>query len=232
MNRTLPLYLGKTTRGEETREKLLRAGLMLFGQRGFDGVSARDLATQADTPLSAMTYHFGTMEGLYTAVIETMVADMNAKIAPAIPHIHAALCEGSMRPQRVLKQLTEHLVREIVCCQDEPEWAMLMMREHFSPTKAFDAIYQLLMLPMHAVLCDIFAALYATQLNQVIHHQTIESAQHDEHIQLRAFAHLGKIIFFDIGSNTIRRHMAWDHMGEQHVTAIVQAIMPINNLNE
>jgi AcrR family transcriptional regulator len=209
-----PIYFEKTSRGEETCEKLLRAGLKLFGQRGFDGVSARELAATANTPLSAVTYHFGTMNGLYAAVMEKMVDDIAAKVAPKLPILQAALHSKALTAQQALDQLTEHLVYEIACSQDEPEWPLMMMREHLRPTPAFEAIYARLMMPVHGLICEVLTALRGT------------SAYAETDIQLQAFAHLGKIIFFNIGSNTICRRMAWHSVGDGdgHLSDIVRAL--------
>jgi AcrR family transcriptional regulator len=66
---------GKTNkaRGEETREKLLKVGLKLFAMNGFNGVSMRSLAAEAEVNLATVGYHFGGKQGLYEAVIEEIV---------------------------------------------------------------------------------------------------------------------------------------------------------------
>ncbi|NDV25525.1 CerR family C-terminal domain-containing protein [Desulfovibrio sp. JC010] len=66
---------GKTNkaRGEETREKLVDVGLQLFAMNGFNGVSMRNLASEAEVNLATVGYHFGGKQGLYEAVIREII---------------------------------------------------------------------------------------------------------------------------------------------------------------
>jgi TetR/AcrR family transcriptional regulator, regulator of cefoperazone and chloramphenicol sensitivity len=200
-----------TPRGSVTRDKLLQAGLLLFGRRGFDGVSARELAAQAGTPVSAVTYHFATMEALYLAVIEQMVAQMDARLAPEVRVIQTALIGRHITPQAAVERITEHLVQEIVCCQDHPEWPMLIIREHMVPSAAYELIYNNVMLRTHTLLCELFALIRGGKPS-------------DPAIELAAFAHIGQIIFFRIGAETIKRRMGWAAIDSEHHGAISAAV--------
>jgi AcrR family transcriptional regulator len=53
-----------------TAESLLDAGQRLFAERGYDASSVRDLTAAASANLGAVTYHFGSKEALYHAVLE------------------------------------------------------------------------------------------------------------------------------------------------------------------
>lgn len=53
----------------EIKETILYAAIELFSQRGFDGVSIRDIATLADVHFASIRYHFGDKEELYNACI-------------------------------------------------------------------------------------------------------------------------------------------------------------------
>ncbi|ACS80823.1 CerR family C-terminal domain-containing protein [Maridesulfovibrio salexigens] len=66
---------GKTNkaRGEETRQKLIEVGLRLFAMNGFNGVSMRNLASEAEVNLATVGYHFGGKQGLYEAVIREII---------------------------------------------------------------------------------------------------------------------------------------------------------------
>jgi AcrR family transcriptional regulator len=54
--------------GEQSRERLLRAGLSLFAQKGFEKTSTREIAEAAHTNIAAISYYFGDKAGLYRAV--------------------------------------------------------------------------------------------------------------------------------------------------------------------
>lgn len=56
------------------RAKLLEVGTKLFSERGLYGVSIRELALDAGTSISMISYHFGSKEGLYEAVLQQQFA--------------------------------------------------------------------------------------------------------------------------------------------------------------
>ena len=54
--------------GEQSRLRLLHAGLRLFAQQGFSQTSTREIAEAAGTNVAAISYYFGDKAGLYRAV--------------------------------------------------------------------------------------------------------------------------------------------------------------------
>lgn len=52
-----------------TKEKILEIAAELFAEKGFDGVSIRDITKAAGANLGAVTYHFGSKEGLFGEII-------------------------------------------------------------------------------------------------------------------------------------------------------------------
>ena len=73
------------TRAEETRERLVAAAVQLFAERGFDGVTLRDIAAAAERPFSAITYHFASKEELWrraaTEIHQTIEDHFSRRIA-------------------------------------------------------------------------------------------------------------------------------------------------------
>ena len=73
----IPMRKTKTARIEATDKQepnrrtriLLEAG-KLFGEKGYNGVSMRELAEAADVQLSSIVYHFSTKENLYRSVFD------------------------------------------------------------------------------------------------------------------------------------------------------------------
>jgi TetR/AcrR family transcriptional regulator len=59
-----------------SRMKLVLTAAKLFSEKGFDGVSTRDIAGAAGVNISLISYYFNGKEGLYMAVLEdfTIVA--------------------------------------------------------------------------------------------------------------------------------------------------------------
>ena len=58
-----------------TKELLIETAERLFGQRGFDGVSLREIATEAgQSNANVVQYHYGDKAGLISAILEDRVA--------------------------------------------------------------------------------------------------------------------------------------------------------------
>ena len=60
------------------KDRLISVAIRQFGERGFDGASTRDIAAEAETTMSNITYHFGSKEGLYRAAAEAIVMRFSA----------------------------------------------------------------------------------------------------------------------------------------------------------
>jgi AcrR family transcriptional regulator len=53
----------------EAKTRLLRAAVLLFAEKGFGGVSIREIATAADRNSSSISFHFGGKEGIHQAAV-------------------------------------------------------------------------------------------------------------------------------------------------------------------
>lgn len=66
-------------RAEITRANLIEAAALLFSERGFDGVSVKDLETAAGVKRNLLTYHFGDKETLWKAAADAIFGQMKAE---------------------------------------------------------------------------------------------------------------------------------------------------------
>lgn len=70
----------KTARDPEaTRQNLIAAGTELFARFGLYGARVDAIASAAGVSKQLIYYHFGDKEGLYTAVLEAIYADIRAR---------------------------------------------------------------------------------------------------------------------------------------------------------
>ena len=103
----------------DTRSALVRASTSLFAQHGYDGTSIRAITRRANANLGAITYHFGSKDGLYDAVIESLVEPMRAFAAEAaraegppldrIERLVRGLFQFLKEHPELLRLLTQHL---------------------------------------------------------------------------------------------------------------------------
>jgi AcrR family transcriptional regulator len=52
----------------DVRKRLLRTGLRLFSQKGFDGATVREICDEAESNLAAINYYFGDKTGYFQSV--------------------------------------------------------------------------------------------------------------------------------------------------------------------
>ncbi len=68
---------------EDTRARILRVALDLFGSRGYHATSVREIAEKLDLTKTAVLYHFPSKKEIVAALAEPMLTDMDAAIAAA-----------------------------------------------------------------------------------------------------------------------------------------------------
>lgn len=207
-------------RGAETRSRLIEAALEVFGHKGFEGASTREIASAADANLAAIVYHFGGKEELYRAVAEQVVAGIAGRLGAglALPGAAAAMPAGpnggahpfaaiearlaGIGPAAAVALLTrivETFVDVIVAAEEGAAWARFMVREQLDPTSAFDVIYGL-MGPAHGIACR----LVGTALGR-----DPESLE----VKLRAFSIIGQGLVFRVAQSVVLRRIGRARIG-------------------
>ncbi|MGD2216234.1 MAG: TetR/AcrR family transcriptional regulator [Gemmatimonadales bacterium] len=102
-----------------TAAALITAARELFARLGYDAASVRAITTRAGVNLGAVTYHFGSKEALYEAVIESALGPSRQRLrgaaagaGPPLERLEAAvraffafLYESPDLPRLMLQQL-------------------------------------------------------------------------------------------------------------------------------
>jgi AcrR family transcriptional regulator len=117
-----------------TREKLIETAGRMFAERGFDGVSVRDIVRAAGANLGAVTYHFGGKEALFVEVI--------MRKTERLRDLAIKIIAGGDAPDVKLSKLLEAYALRILC--EEPS-LKVMFREMISggvrmPRKAVESV--------------------------------------------------------------------------------------------
>ena len=64
----------KKINNENSKEKILTAATKLFAQKGFDGVSVREICKEASTNICMVSYYFGGKKELYQGIIDNLIS--------------------------------------------------------------------------------------------------------------------------------------------------------------
>lgn len=196
------------TKSTTTRETLIKAGLSLFGEAGFDATSTRQIAQAAGANISAISYHFGGKEGLRLACAEYAAESMAATMGAGLTMAENLSAEdASMALERILSGLVKMLLLD----PQARELAQFMLREVVQTGEVLDAIFPKFIEPTHKSLCALWAR--ATG-------QDAES----EAVILTLFSLLGQVVYFRIGQEIVNKRMGWDSVGPAQAEMIENVI--------
>jgi AcrR family transcriptional regulator len=73
-------------KSEETRQRILRAALKLFQERGFDAATMRDIAEEAGMATGAAYYYFPSKDAIVMEFYRQSSAQMQPKLEAALEH--------------------------------------------------------------------------------------------------------------------------------------------------
>jgi len=104
---------GAQSRGEDTRRRILETALQVFAIDGYDGASTRQLAERAGVNLPAIQYYFGSKEGLFRAVIDSIIERTEQHMEPLAGEVRAALARADT-PRDVLLELLCRMLEAFV----------------------------------------------------------------------------------------------------------------------
>ncbi|MBG06915.1 MAG: hypothetical protein CMM59_22900 [Rhodospirillaceae bacterium] len=147
--------------GDESRARILESAGKLFAERGFNGVSTRELAKAAGVNVSAIAYYFRGKKGLYRAVFDQLIEDTNPFFQPTAAYIRQSVEDANGDPKK-LANLTKWLISTLltgVLSNDRMRWQMgLMLREYHQPSDGFPILLEHRVNPMHDAVAGLVSA--------------------------------------------------------------------------
>ncbi|HBF31622.1 TetR/AcrR family transcriptional regulator [Rhizobium sp.] len=108
--------------GDQTREKIINAAERLFGSLSFDTVSLRDITNEAGVTLALASYHFGTKENLFSAIITRRADILNCTRRE---RLNALDISGTMSVEAVLDAFIHPLFEQMK--SDDEGWKAYLM---------------------------------------------------------------------------------------------------------
>lgn len=93
---------------DDTVEALVASARRLFSERGYDGASIRAITGDAGANLGAVTYHFGSKEGLYHEVLRRAVAPLRDRVDKALALPGSTLDRATRVVDAYFEHFTQH----------------------------------------------------------------------------------------------------------------------------
>ena len=193
-------------RGEETRAALIAAALALYGDKGYEATSTREIAAAAKANSAMIAYHFGGKEGLRAACAD-FVAERLRGIFGDAPE-----AETPQAARAALSALLRAFIRRVVADEAARPLARFLLREISDPSAAFARIYETAFAPLHRRACRLWAR--ATGGDP-------ESAD----TRLAVFAVIGQALYFRIARVAVLMRMGWADIGPAEAAQIEAMIL-------
>lgn len=199
-------------RTKETREQLLRAATSAFALHGFHAASLKTIAEQAQINQALIAYHFGGKDGLYLAVFENIVQQLQARIGERVeaiasllntPPATAGQDRAALLP--VVYALSDAMT-ELFTSEQSRDWALLISREQSAPTAAFELLY------------EGYMGRVLNLLTQLI--QRIRPLASPQECRLLVISLLGQTLAFRIACTGVLRLLGWEQIGPAEVALI------------
>src|SRR6202050_5540845 len=137
----------KKTVARRGKERLLDAAERLFAQRGFHGVSLRDITEAAGVDVALVGYHFGSKRALFTAVFERRAEVLNRERLELLEEVRRAAVPGTPEIEAIVNAFSYPLLERSArggagwksyfalgaFVNNSPEFGPVMMTRHFDP---------------------------------------------------------------------------------------------------
>ena len=207
------------TRGEDTRRRILETALEVFAAEGYEGASTRQLAERAGVNLPAIQYYFGSKEGLFRAVIDSIVERTESHMAPLAVEVQAALADPRTPRDALIELLCRMLEAFVSLVTGGPHVEakrQLFARSEVEDAPGLEQLHESGKLHVFTPCRELTARLLGI-------------ASGDDQAELRAMALLGQVtIFCHKGAHapglTPERVQAIQGLVREHTTAIFRAL--------
>ena len=137
----------KSTDRSNGRERILDAAEMLFAQRGFHGVSLRDITSAAGVDVALVGYHFGGKRELFTAVFDRRAEVLNRERLELLNEARLAARPNMASVEAIVAAFVTPLLDRsarggagwksyfalIAYVNNSPEFGSVMMTHSFDP---------------------------------------------------------------------------------------------------
>ena len=206
-----------SSRGDQTREALLRAAIEVFGHDGYHAASTRAIAAAAGVNQALIGYHFGGKQGLYLAAFESIREQVGARMSPLAQALLSELTaldpQDPATPAHCVASMEALLgaALELFCQASSSPWVRLIMREQLDPDQGFEILYR-------GVFGDVLAL-----LNALVGLATQRDA-HCEAVKLEALMLLGMMLVFLVARGTTAQQLGWTELGTARIDAVKQQL--------
>ncbi|WP_119343105.1 CerR family C-terminal domain-containing protein [Facilibium subflavum] len=127
---------------EIVKEKLLKAALLTFSEFGYSATTTRMIASEAGVNIAAISYYFDGKEGLYQALIQSMVEKFKQQITGMQMQVKNELGYADQKAAKALLLSFLAQLAQASMGDEIRQFALIMIREQNNPSQAFGYLYE------------------------------------------------------------------------------------------
>ncbi len=202
------------SRSERARRKLLEAAVTIFGQKGPEGATVREIARAAGQNVAAIKYYFGSKEKLYHAVLEGLLRELRQHTAAELEEVSKLQREREPRPEqavRLLKRLLSTIYLALLSRDDSVHLVQLVVREQLGPTGGFEILYEHGFRPLHEALCFLTG-------------MALGSDPRSRETIVRTHTLMGQVYFFAMSREAVLRRLGWKSLEGRNADLVVRVL--------
>jgi len=189
-----------------TRDRILEAAGDLSAECGFRGTTVRKICDRAGVNISAIKYHYGGKEELYSEVLKHWYEFAIRKYPPLLGVGENALMEEQLRG--FIRSLLFRILDK-----GKPAWfGKLMAREMTEPTGIFDRLVEGNVRPLHDLLASIVEKI-------------IGASVAEEAIRLCCLSIIGQCLYYYYNARFVMRLFQRDISAPDEIERIADHIM-------
>lgn len=202
-------------RGEETRARIVTAALKMFGERGFEAASTRDIATVAGVNAPALQYYFDNKEGVYLACVEHIVKRVWDYMSDGIAAAERAVEENRSDAELIEAycNVQESQAHFMFTSDEAANWRLFMARLQSGegPEAGFQCINQQVSTRMIKVLSAIVGRM-------------LGRAPDDEETAIRTMMLSGQMHVFHFARKSVLAKLNWDTIDANRLALLKRVI--------
>jgi AcrR family transcriptional regulator len=206
---------GGYTRGEETRARIVAAAMRLFGEKGYEGASTRDIAAAAGVNAPALQYYFDNKEGVFRACIETIAERAWESLSGVVVEAERLIAEEA-DDDALIEAYCDIQTRAAEFkfkAAHQDDWRLFIARQQagLDPDIGFEAVFRRISVRTFAVAAAIIGRLTGRPADE-------------EEVRIRAVALSGQFQVFHVCRRMALRLLDWEEIDAEREALVKKVV--------
>jgi AcrR family transcriptional regulator len=206
---------GGYTRGEETRARIIAAAMRLFGEKGYEGASTRDIAAAAGVNAPALQYYFDNKEGVFRACIETIAERAWESLSEVVVEAERLIAQGA-DDEALIEAYCDIQTRAAEFkfkAVHQDDWRLFIARQQagLDPDIGFEAVFRRISVRTFAVAAAIIGRLTGRPPDE-------------EEVRIRAVALSGQFQVFHVCRRMALRLLDWQEIDAEREALVKKVV--------